>query len=105
MDRTKAKNLIKVVFDQFKKMGTELEAYRLTVAALKEALKRDYPDFPALADGSLAVARVSSSLHEKMQKQFDEPLEKFLEQVSQAETEEEVEKLLLAMPVNSEFVN
>jgi hypothetical protein len=74
MDRTKAKDLIKV--DQFKKMGTELEAYRLTFAALKEALKRDYPDFPELADGSLAAARVSSSLHEKMRRQFDEPLGK-----------------------------
>jgi hypothetical protein len=31
-------------------MGAELEAYRLTVAALKQALKRDHPDFPAVDD-------------------------------------------------------
>ena len=104
MDRTKAKNLINIVFDHFKKMGTELEVYRTTFAALKEILKPDHPDFPALADDSLAAARISPVLRERMRRQFDEPLEKFLQQVSQAETEEEVEKLLLAMPV-SKFVN
>src|SRR5260370_28472890 len=104
MDKTKAKGLLQTVFAEFKKMGTELEAYRLTFAALKETLKYNHPDFPAVADGALAAATVSPPLHEKMRKQFDEPLEKFLAQVSQAQTEEEVEKLLLAMPA-SKFVN
>jgi hypothetical protein len=104
MDRTTAKNFLRVVFDQFKKQGTELRAYEMTFAALKEGLKRDYPDFVALADDSLAAARVSPVLHESMRQQYDLPLEKFLERVSQAETEEEVETLLLAMPT-SKFVN
>jgi hypothetical protein len=104
MDRTKAKSLLQIVFAKFKELGTELRAYEMTFAALKEALKHDHPDFAALADGSLAAARVSPVLHETMRQQYDQPLETFLGRVSQAETEEEVEKLLLAMPT-SKFVN
>ncbi len=104
MDRTKAKSLIQTIISEFKKMGTELAAYEMTFANLKEALKRDYPDFVALADGSLAGARVSPALHETIRQRYDVPLEMFLAQVSQAETEEEVERLLLEMPTNK-FVN
>jgi hypothetical protein len=104
MDRTKAKSLIQTITGEFKKMRTELLAYEMTFTALKEALKRDYPDFVALADGSLAGARVSPALHETIRKQFDVPLEMVLAQVSRAETEEEVERLLLEMPTNK-FVN
>jgi hypothetical protein len=104
MDRTKAKSLLRIVFSELKKRHTELRAYQMAFAALKESLKHNHPDFPALADGALTVARVSPALHETMRQQYDVPLEKFLEQVSQAETDEEVEKLLLAMPT-SKFVN
>jgi hypothetical protein len=104
VDRTKLKNLLKFNIAEFKKMHTELRAYEMTLASLKAALGRDYPDFPALADGALTTARQSPVLHETMRKQYDEPLERFLQQVSEAETDEKVEELLLAMPV-SKFVN
>ena len=81
MDKTKAKRLLQITFSEFKKMGTELYAYRMAFAALKETLKRQYPDFPVLADGALAAAKQSAPLHDLVQKQFDEPLERFLEQV------------------------
>ena len=97
MDQTKAKKLLQIVFDKFKKQGIELQAYRITFVTLKEALKHDHPDFVALADDSLAAARISPVLHKTMRQQYDEPLERLLERVSQAETEEEVERLLLAM--------
>jgi hypothetical protein len=104
MNREKAKKLLHIIFDQFKKQGTELLAYQLTMMSLKEALKHDYPDFVTLADGALAASRVSSALRETVRQQFDVPLETFLEQVSQAETEEEIERLLLEMPTST-FVN
>jgi hypothetical protein len=104
MDRTKLKSLLQFTFDHFRKLLSELRAYEIAFAALKATLEQEHPGFSALASGSLVAARQSPALREMIRKQCDEPLEKFLQQVSQAETEEEVEKLLLTMPTNK-FVN
>ena len=104
MDREKLKDLLRFNIAELKKMHAELRAHEMTITALKLTLEHAYPGFSALADAALTASRQSPSLHEMMQKQYDEPLEKFLQQVSEAQTEEEVEKLLLATPA-SKFVN
>jgi hypothetical protein len=104
MNRTAAKDLLETTFSKFKEMGAELLAYQMAFAVLKKALEHDYPGFAALSDESLAAARRSPALQEMLRQRFDEPLGRFLQQVSQAESEEEVEKLLRAMPA-SRFEN
>lgn len=104
MDKEKAAILLRTIFAEFKRQGAEILAYQKTFEALKTALSVEYPDFAPLADASLAAARASTALQETLRKQYDEPLEKFLEQVAQSQTEDAVAKLLLAMPVNK-FVN
>ena len=99
MDRTKAKEFLRFIFSEFKKLNSELRTYETTFAILKTSLEPQHPGFAKLSDDSLAAVRASSALHDAMRKQYDEPLEEFLERVSQAGTEEEVEKLLLSTPV------
>jgi hypothetical protein len=101
VNREKAKNMLKIVFGELRKQGAELLTYQATFMVLKAALKDTHPDFAPLADAALTRARVSPAVLENVRRLFDEPLEKFLQQVSQAETEEEVEKLLLDMPTNN----
>jgi hypothetical protein len=88
---------------QIKGLETELRAYELTFAVLKEALRHDHPDFVALADDSLAAARVSPALAERMRQIYDVPLEKLLQPGVEVLSMEEVLQLL-RMPVQSNKV-
>lgn len=104
MDKNSYIKLIKSNFEQFRKMLAEIRAYEMTFTALKIALEPNYPGYSKLADEGLAASRESSVLADLIRKQLDEPLEMFLQQVSEAATQEEVEKLLPLMPV-SKLVN
>ena len=104
MDGRSVGILLRLVFRQFRKMRAELFAHQMALETLKRTLEPSDPGFAALADVALDSARTSPALRKTLQKRYDEPLEKFLQQVDQAATEEEVEKLLRATPL-SKFEN
>lgn len=62
-------------------MALELAAHGTVIMAMKQI----YSDL----DASLAAARESPVVRESVRKRFHEPLEKFLQQVSEAALEEE----------------
>ena len=86
-----------------KGLECELRAYELTFAALKQTLtEQGHTDFPKLADDSLAAARQSPFLV-KVQKKYDEALEKYFQSGVEVLSPEGVLKLLLAPPISKKI--
>ena len=81
--------LLKVVIPRIKGLHAELRAYETAIAAIKTALPQRAP----LLDESLAAARRSPVLQEKLRQEYDIPLERFLALDAQSQTEDEMWKL------------
>ena len=87
----------KNVWMAIKGLESELRAYELAFAALKQTLtEQGYTDFSHVADVSLSAARQSPPLVEKMRKQYDEVWEKYFQPGVEVLSPEEVLKLLQA---------
>ncbi len=82
------KKLTAYMIGTFRKMETEILAYRVVIQAVK-ALNPGYP-----FDAALNQARCSSAVLEVMSKKYDEYLETLLKAIDQANEDQEISEFL-----------